>query len=67
MEYFGTNRKASVSRELTKKFEETVNGSLQEIQAHFSSKEVKGEIVIVVAGEDERNYGDEPKEADGEE
>lgn len=48
-EYFG-NRKASVSRELTKKFEETVNGSLEEIIAHFSQKEVKGEIVIVVDG-----------------
>jgi 16S rRNA (cytidine1402-2'-O)-methyltransferase len=63
MEYFGANRKASVSRELTKKFEETVNGSLQEILGHFSTKEVKGEIVIVVAGDDDRNYDDEPTEA----
>jgi 16S rRNA (cytidine1402-2'-O)-methyltransferase len=55
-EYFGANRKASVSRELTKKFEETVNGTIQEVLTHFSSKEVKGEIVIVVAGKDDRNY-----------
>lgn len=48
-EYFG-NRKASVSRELTKKFEETVNGTLEEVITHFSQKEIKGEIVIVVNG-----------------
>jgi 16S rRNA (cytidine1402-2'-O)-methyltransferase len=56
IEYFGVNRKASVSRELTKKFEETVNGTLSELHAYFSSKDVKGEIVMVVAGDDERNY-----------
>lgn len=49
-EYFGAERKASVSRELTKKFEETFTGSLDELLLHFSSKEVKGEIVIVVSG-----------------
>ena len=49
-EYFGSERQASVSRELTKMFEETVNGSLEEILLHFQSKDVKGEIVIVVAG-----------------
>jgi 16S rRNA (cytidine1402-2'-O)-methyltransferase len=58
MLHFGAARKASVSRELTKKFEETVNGTLQEIHTHFTSKEVKGEIVIVVAGNDARNYDD---------
>ena len=49
-EYFGAERKASVSRELTKMFEETVNGTLQEILIHFQTKEVKGEIVIIVDG-----------------
>ena len=49
-EYFGADRQASVSRELTKMFEETVNGTLNEILLHFQSKEVKGEIVLVVAG-----------------
>jgi 16S rRNA (cytidine1402-2'-O)-methyltransferase len=49
-EYFGTDRQASVSRELTKMFEETVNGTLNEILLHFQSKEVKGEIVVVVGG-----------------
>ncbi len=49
-EYLGAERKASVSRELTKMFEETVNGTIDEILTHFQAKEVKGEIVIVVAG-----------------
>jgi 16S rRNA (cytidine1402-2'-O)-methyltransferase len=49
-EYFGAARRASVSRELTKMFEETFNGTLEEAVAHFSAKEVKGEIVIVVEG-----------------
>ena len=49
-EYFGADRQASVSRELTKMFEETVNGTLNEILLHFQSKEVKGEIVVVVGG-----------------
>ena len=49
-EYFGGDRPMSVSRELTKKFEETVNGTVDEVLAHFQSKEVKGEIVIVVGG-----------------
>ncbi|MFZ6012147.1 MAG: 16S rRNA (cytidine(1402)-2'-O)-methyltransferase [Bacteroidota bacterium] len=49
-EYFGSQRKASVSRELTKMFEETFTGTLEEVLNHFSAKEVKGEIVIVVEG-----------------
>lgn len=52
-EYFGPERKASVSRELTKVFEETVNGSLVDVAQHFIGKgDVKGEIVIVVGGKD---------------
>lgn len=49
-EYFGAEREASVSRELTKKFEETFNGTLTEVAHHFKQKEVKGEIVLIVAG-----------------
>lgn len=49
-EYFGPDRPASVSRELSKMFEETFNGTIAEIETHFSKKEVKGEIVIVVGG-----------------
>ena len=48
--YFGAERKCSVSRELTKIFEENFQGSLYEVCAHFSNKTVKGEIVIVVGG-----------------
>jgi len=48
--YFGAERKCSVSRELTKIFEENFQGSLYEVCAHFSNKTVKGEIVIVVEG-----------------
>jgi 16S rRNA (cytidine1402-2'-O)-methyltransferase len=46
----GEERQASVSREISKLFEETVNGTLQEIKAHFEAKKVKGEIVMVIAG-----------------
>ncbi len=49
-EYFGEERYASVSRELSKLFEENARGSLKELAAHFGAKTVKGEIVIVVAG-----------------
>ena len=50
IEYFGAERQCSVSRELTKKFEENKRGSLQQVHDHFESKAVKGEIVIVVEG-----------------
>jgi len=50
--YFGADRQISVSRELTKMFEETVNGTLEEITTHFQAKEVKGEIVMVVKGKE---------------
>lgn len=49
-EYLGSDRNASVSRELTKLYEETVRGSLQEIMEHYTEKPPKGEIVIVVEG-----------------
>ncbi|HMG90393.1 MAG TPA: 16S rRNA (cytidine(1402)-2'-O)-methyltransferase [Chryseolinea sp.] len=49
-EYFGEDRIVSVSRELTKMFEETVTGPVTEVLAHFQAKDVKGEIVVVVAG-----------------
>jgi 16S rRNA (cytidine1402-2'-O)-methyltransferase len=49
-EYFGEDRHASVSRELTKLFEENIRGSLKELIAYFEKKTVKGEIVIVIAG-----------------
>ena len=52
--YFGAERICSVSRELTKLFEENKRGTLTEVAAWFSAKTVKGEIVIVMAGKDKR-------------
>ena len=49
-EFFGAGRYACVSRELTKIYEENARGTLEELFRHFSSKTVKGEIVIIVEG-----------------
>lgn len=48
--YFGADRPCSVSRELSKLFEENKRGTLAEVAAYFKEKGVKGEIVIVVGG-----------------
>ena len=48
IEFFGEDRQASVSRELTKLYEENVQGSLRELFDYFNEKTVKGEIVIVI-------------------
>lgn len=50
VEYFGADRAISVSRELTKMYEETVRGTVAEVLAHYTKKPPKGELVIVVAG-----------------
>lgn len=50
IEFFGPARNASVSRELTKLFEENKRGTLQELLDHFKSKTIKGEIVLVIEG-----------------
>jgi 16S rRNA (cytidine1402-2'-O)-methyltransferase len=50
IEYFGASRNCSVSRELTKKFEENKRGTLQEVHDYFAAKTVKGEIVILIEG-----------------
>ena len=52
MQYFGAERKCCVSRELTKMFEENKRGTLQEVCDYFKTKNVKGEIVIVVEGKE---------------
>lgn len=49
-EYWGGERKASISREISKKFEETVRGTLSELIIHFTEHPPKGEFVMVVAG-----------------
>ncbi len=48
IEYFGPDRQASVSRELTKLHEETIRGSLSGLVKHYSNKIVKGEITIIL-------------------
>ena len=50
VEYFGADRKVSVSREISKMFEETIRGAAAEVVLHFEHKKPKGEFVIVVEG-----------------
>lgn len=52
-EFFGEDRDASVSREISKIYAETVNGTIKNLISHFEKKEPKGEFVIVVAGKKE--------------
>ena len=52
-EVFGADRKASVSREISKIYEETVRGTLTELAEHFTLHSPKGEFVIIVAGYEE--------------
>ena len=54
---FGAERPVSVSRELTKKFEQTVRGTLAEVAAHFAAHEPKCEIVVVLVGRPRREAG----------
>ena len=49
-EFVGGNRRLSVSREISKKFEETVRGTVDELIVHFQEKAPKGEFVIVLEG-----------------
>jgi 16S rRNA (cytidine1402-2'-O)-methyltransferase len=48
--YFGEDRMCSVSREISKMFEENKRGTLRDVAGYFSQKTVKGELVIIVAG-----------------
>ena len=52
VEHCGPDRRVSVSRELSKKFEETRRGTAQELHTHFEAHAPKGEFVVVVAGAD---------------
>jgi 16S rRNA (cytidine1402-2'-O)-methyltransferase len=51
--YFGADRQASVSREISKHHEETIRGTLNELSAHFALNKPRGEIVITVEGQKE--------------
>ncbi|MGX1755016.1 16S rRNA (cytidine(1402)-2'-O)-methyltransferase [Sphingobacterium sp. NPDC055346] len=50
IQIFGPERQASISREISKMYEETVRGTLEEIKQHFESNPIKGEFVCCVAG-----------------
>jgi len=52
VQYFGPDRPASFSRELSKKFEETYRGTVSELLAYAESKTLKGEFVLVVGGKE---------------
>jgi 16S rRNA (cytidine1402-2'-O)-methyltransferase len=63
VEYFGPERRVSVSRELSKLFEENFRGTVTEVLAHFKAKTIKGEIVIVLEGKpDPKISGKEEEE-----
>ena len=51
-EFFGETRRISVSREISKMFEETVRGTVSEVTAHFTTHPIKGEFVIVIEGKE---------------
>lgn len=53
-EFFGENRPASVSREISKIYEETKRGTLKELIAHFTEHPPKGEFVIIVSGKNKK-------------
>lgn len=69
-EILGPERKASVSRELTKLHEENARGTLTELAKYFEKKGVKGEIVVVVEGKvrvkNEKDEGEEEPEFEAE-
>jgi 16S rRNA (cytidine1402-2'-O)-methyltransferase len=53
-EYLGNDRSASVSREISKIYEETVRGPLQELTIHFIAHEPRGEFVLVIMGKEQK-------------
>jgi 16S rRNA (cytidine1402-2'-O)-methyltransferase len=53
-EFFGEDRRVSVSRELTKIYEETIRGTVVEVIEYYKSHTIKGEIVVVVEGQNEK-------------
>jgi len=60
-EAYGGERQVSVCREISKIHEESVRGSLEEVIAHFKEHEPKGEIVIILAGNDSKEQSNKQK------
>ena len=63
-QYFGEERQACVSREISKIHEENFRGTLKECIEHFSQKDVKGEIVVVVEGKNRKVRNAENEDED---
>lgn len=61
-EIMGSERRVSITREISKKFEETVRGTIAEVKAHFETNEPKGEFVMVVSGKEMKKKGEENDE-----
>ncbi|MCO6024808.1 16S rRNA (cytidine(1402)-2'-O)-methyltransferase [Prevotella cerevisiae] len=66
-EIFGLDRQASISREISKVFEETIRGALKDLILHFSETEPRGEFVLVVSGKDPSLVKEELKKEEREE
>jgi 16S rRNA (cytidine1402-2'-O)-methyltransferase len=66
VEFFGPDRKASVSRELSKLHEENAHGTVEELLLHFSQKTIKGEIVIIVEGLGKKDKEDKEEDSERE-
>lgn len=64
-QYFGAERRVSVSREISKLHEETIRGTATEVLAHFKAKPPKGEIVMVVEGKNAKGFKGEEEEEEG--
>lgn len=65
-EFFGAGRQASVCREISKVHEESVRGTLEEVIAHFTATEPRGEIVIIVEGADKKEQKNKNRERERE-
>ena len=61
-EIFGEDREVSVTREISKKFEQTIRGTVAEVAEHFRQHEPKGEFVIVLSGRAKQKKRDEAEE-----
>lgn len=55
IQYMGAERQMSVSREISKKFEETIRGTAEELKNHFENNPIKGEFVICLAGKNKKS------------
>jgi 16S rRNA (cytidine1402-2'-O)-methyltransferase len=64
IEVCGPERQAAVSRELTKVFEETRAGTLQELSEHYAEAPVRGEVTVVIAGTGKEHVEERPPDPD---